>query len=70
MIPSVETQNSDNFLPHGPTMSEKFSQAPQLASSSVSRMSKKKLLMLPRLIDGAAAYSSGQQRLNNIDQTH
>ena len=27
-------------------------------------------LMLPRLIDGAAAQSSGQQRHNNVDQTH
>ena len=27
-------------------------------------------LMLPRLIDGAAALSSGQQRLYNIDQSH
>ena len=26
--------------------------------------------MLPRLIDGAAALRSGQQRLNNVDQTH
>ena len=30
----------------------------------------KKLSMLPRLIDGAAALRSGQQRLNNVDQTH
>ena len=27
-------------------------------------------LMLQRLIDGAAAQSSGQQRLDNIDRTH
>ena len=26
--------------------------------------------MLPRIINGAAAKSSGQLRLNNIDQTH
>ena len=26
--------------------------------------------MLQRLIDGAAAWSNGQQRLNNVDQTH
>ena len=26
--------------------------------------------MLPWLIDSAAAYSSGQQRLDNINQTH
>ena len=32
--------------------------------------SNKKLSMLPRLIDGAAAKSSGQQRLSNIDRTH
>ena len=29
-----------------------------------------KFLMLPRLIDGNAALSSGQQRLNDVDQTH
>ena len=30
----------------------------------------KKLPMLPRIIDGAAAYSSGQQRLNNVNQSN
>ena len=27
-------------------------------------------LMVPRLIYGAATWSSGQQRLDNVDQTH
>ena len=26
--------------------------------------------MLPKFIDGDAAYSSGQRRLNNIDRNH
>ena len=34
------------------------------------KFSLKKLLMWPRLIEGAAAQSSGQQRLYNINQTH